>query len=276
MAVRRQPIRGAPGQHYLRSSKLAADIVRDAAVAEGDLVADVGAGTGVLTRPLVKAGARVLALELDTVLARDLRRRFDGELVTVLELDALDWRWPTEDFAVLANLPFSGSSAFLARLLRDPSASLRRMDVIVQWELAAKQAAVWPATLKSAYWRAWYELAITRRLSRAAFTPVPSVDAAVLRITRRDTALVAPEDHEPFWRFLHAAFHTRAPVARALRDQLSPRELRRLAALLGFSVAGFPRDLDSTQWAGLFRHARSRGEPRVVGNQKTVRRRRTN
>jgi 23S rRNA (adenine-N6)-dimethyltransferase len=276
VAVRRQPRRGAPGQHFLRSSRLAEEIVRDAGVAPGELVVDVGAGAGVLTRPLLRAEARVLALELDAELARDLRSRFDGELVTVLEVDALEWPLPSERFAVLANLPFAGSGAFLARLLHDPGAPLRRADVIVQWELAAKQANVWPATLKGAYWRAFYELTITRRLSRSAFAPVPSVDAAVLRVTRRDTPLVSPADHERFWRFLSRAFHTQAPLSRALRTQLSSHELRRLAPVLGFSVDALPRDLDSRQWAGLFGHARRRRGRGSVQARETDGRRRAN
>ena len=74
----RRPARAARGQHFLRSSRLAAELVREAGVAAGDVVVDVGAGTGLLTRELAAAGARVTALELDPALAADLRRRFAG------------------------------------------------------------------------------------------------------------------------------------------------------------------------------------------------------
>jgi 23S rRNA (adenine-N6)-dimethyltransferase len=249
-------VRAARGQHFLRSSRLAEDIVRTAGVERGDLVVDVGAGTGALTRALVASGARVIALELDPVLASELRSRFGRAAVSVLEADALDWRWPEEEFSVVANLPFAGSGAILARLLRDPCRGLDRAHVIVQWELGAKQAALWPATLKSTYWRAWFDLAVTRRLARTAFAPVPSVDAAVLRVTRRERELVPADEHEGFWRFLVAAFRGNAPIARALRAQVSGTELRRLAAVLGFSPDARPRDLDASQWAGLYAHVR--------------------
>jgi 23S rRNA (adenine-N6)-dimethyltransferase len=219
---------------------------------------DVGAGTGALTRAVVEAGARVIALELDPVLAGDLRRRFRRAAVTVVEADAVAWHWPDETFSVLANLPFAGSSAILGRLLRDPGSQLARADVIVQWELATKDAALWPATLRGTYWRAWYEIAITRRLSRAAFTPVPGVDAAVLRVTRRDEQLVPADEHERYWRLLASAFRSNASLTRSLRPELSPLELRRLAAVLGFSADARPRDLDADQWAGLYAHVRGR------------------
>jgi 23S rRNA (adenine-N6)-dimethyltransferase len=235
-------------------------LVRDAGISRGDLVVDVGAGTGRLTDALARTGARVIALELDLELAPALQRRFeDNPTVTVLEADALDWDWPEEAFTIVSNLPFAGSGAILARLLRDPRIPLRRADVIVQWEFAEKQATLSPATLKGTYWRAWFELAMTHRLSRSAFMPAPEVDAAVLRITRRRQPLVSPAEHDRYWRFLSGTFRSQTPVARALRSQLSPRELRRLADTHGFSAAAWPRDLDARQWAGIFAFSRARG-----------------
>ena len=107
MAVRQRPSRGAPGQHFLRSSKLAAELVRDAGIRPGELVVDIGAGAGALTAALVDARATVLALEVDPTLAAALRRRFAGRDVTVVEVDARGWSLPREPFAVVSNLPFS-------------------------------------------------------------------------------------------------------------------------------------------------------------------------
>lgn len=262
MAVRRRPARGAPGQHFLRSSRLAAELVRDANLPPGELVVDIGAGTGALTRALVDADARIIALEIDPALASQLRRRFERHDVTVLEVDARLWSWPREPFSVVSNLPFAGSGAILGGLLRDPRVGLRQADVIVQWDLAAKHSAVWPATLRGTYWHAWFELTIVARLSRSAFSPAPDADAAVLRIARRSRPLVAPDDHERYWRFVADAFRTQASVGTALRRQLSPRELRRLASVLGFDASSRARDLDSRQWARLFAFARTRSGPR--------------
>ena len=50
-------------QHFLRSTRLAADLVRDSGVVESDLVLDLGAGTGVLTAELARRAGRVLAVE---------------------------------------------------------------------------------------------------------------------------------------------------------------------------------------------------------------------
>jgi len=258
VAVRQRSARNAPGQHFLRSSRLAAEIVGDAGFEPGDLVVDIGAGTGVFTRALLDAGAEVVAIERDPGLARELRRRFRSRRVLVVEDDARRWSWPLEPFSVVSNLPFAGSGAILGSLLRDPRRGVRQADVIVQWELAEKQAAVWPATMRATYWRAWFDIAIVRRLARTAFSPPPTVDAAVLRFVRR-RPLVSPDEHARYRAVLADAFRAQAPLRHALRGLLTPRELRRLATLLGFDPRSRARDLDATQWAGLFGHMRRVG-----------------
>jgi len=226
-------------------------------------VVDVGAGSGVLTRALADAGAHVLALEVDPALAAQLRHRLAAHAsVTVLEVDARTWRWPDRPFSVVSNLPFTGSGAILARLLHDPRIGLERADLIVQWEFARKHAAVWPATLRGTYWQAWFELTIAGRLARSAFSPSPDVDAAVLRIRRRPRPRVSPEDHAAYWRFVSEAFRVQGPLDRALRSQLTPREVRRLSALLGYAPGAGPRDLDASQWAEVFAYARRRSSGR--------------
>jgi 23S rRNA (adenine-N6)-dimethyltransferase len=214
-------------------------------VARGDLVVDVGAGTGMLTRALLEAGARVVALERDPSLAAGLRARFGGD-VAVVEADALAWPVPTEPYAVVANLPFARSGAILGRHLRGP---LTRAVVIVEWAFALKQAAVWPTTLKSAYWRAFYELELVRRLDRSAFTPPPGVDAGVLRFERLAQPLVPAVESQRYWHFLSEAFHAGTEVARSV---LTPLQAKRLAPTLGFLQHARPRELDARQWAGIY------------------------
>ena len=206
---------------------------------------DIGAGTGMLTRALLDAGARVVAVERDAELAGGLRARF-GDSIFLVEADALEWTVPTEPFAIVANLPFTGSGAILSRLLRGP---VTHAVVIVEWAFAQKQAAVWPTTLKSAYWRAFYEVELARRLDRTAFAPPPSVDAAVLRFRRRADPLVPSADSQRYWQFLSDAFHAGTEVGRGV---LTPLQAKRLAPTLGFPRHARPRELDARQWAGVY------------------------
>jgi 23S rRNA (adenine-N6)-dimethyltransferase len=232
------------GRHLLRSSRLAQAIVRDAGVAPGDLVVDVGAGSGMLTRPLLAAGARVLALEPDRVHAARLRRACPR--ARVVAADARSAGWPGEPFRVVANLPFAHGTELLRSLLSDPRVPLHSADVIVQWELAEKRTRLWPSTAVGVLWAAWYDLAVVRRIPPAAFAPPPPVAAAVLRAMRRAEPLVDPRDAAAYGAFLQRAF----------RGGL-PREARAAARDLLGDRHATARDLDARTWAEVWTSVRS-------------------
>jgi len=216
-------------------------------------VVEIGGGTGVLTQALSGTGARAIVVERDQALTAQLCARF-GQVsaVEILQADAIEYDWPSEPFVVVANLPFARSGAILARLLHDPRLPLQRAHLVVQWEFAAKHAAVWPSTLRSTYWRSWHEVSIGRHLDRKTFAPPPSVDAAVLHLERRTKPQVPLELHEMYWRFLAGAFASSRPIRLALRPTLSGLQLKRLAPALGFAPNARARELDAQQWARLF------------------------
>lgn len=206
---------------------------------------DIGAGNGVITSALVAAGARVRAIELDDAALAQLRARFARESrVEVIAADATTVELPAERFAVVANLPFASGTAILRRLLGDPRVPLTQLDAIVEWGLAAKRTAIWPSTLLGCYWSAWYDLDVIRRVPRGAFAPPPSVDAAVLRATRRDTPLVPPGEARRYLAFLERGFAER----RGLRNVIPRRALR--AAV--FANDARARDLGPREWATLY------------------------
>ncbi len=174
----------------------------DAGVTAGELVMDIGAGSGMLTEPLLAAGARVLAVEPDRRFAARLRRACqDAEVV---EADVLHMAWPTEPFRVVANIPFNCSTELCRSLLAAPQ--LTGADLVVEWDFAVKRARLWPSTAQTVIWSAWFELTIARRIEARAFAPVPSVAAAVLRARRRERPLVRPADAARYEAFVRRGF----------------------------------------------------------------------
>ena len=193
--TQRDERRRSLGQNFLRPD-LADRLIAEAAFAPGELVVEVGAGRGALTHALARRDVDLVALEKDprwaASLRRDLARHDRRHDVRVLCCDVLDFRVPRRPFRVIGSLPFGTTTAILRHLLDDPGSPLVRADLIVQWEVARKRATMPPSTLLSAGWAPWWCFEVGRRIPATAFRPVPSVDAAVLRVTRRAPAILPP------------------------------------------------------------------------------------
>jgi 23S rRNA (adenine-N6)-dimethyltransferase len=230
-------------QHFLRSRRLAAELVRSAGLTGDDLVLEIGAGSGRLTAELARVARRVVAVELDARLANELRASL-ARNVTVVHVNALHFRLPDEPFRVVANLPFGQTTAFLHHLLDDPRVPLERADLVVEWGCALKRAAVWPSTLLGATWGAWWMFRIDRRLPAQCFEPAPSVDAGLLVVVPRRPPLVPVSDRGAYSEFVRRGFKA------GLRAVAQARQMRRVARRAA------PRDLDVHQWAALFRATR--------------------
>ncbi len=123
------------GWHRLHAD-WAERLVAGSGVGAGDLVLDLGAGTGALTEPLRRTGARVLAIELHPGRAAQLRERYAGHprhgpgSVAVVERDLYDLRWPTQPFHVVANPPWA-SVLQLLRLLTGPHSALQTARLVL-------------------------------------------------------------------------------------------------------------------------------------------------
>jgi 23S rRNA (adenine-N6)-dimethyltransferase len=169
------------GWHRL-DSRWAERLVENAGIRSGDLVLDIGSGTGALTRPLLQRGARVIAFELHPTRAQDLRRKFAKDNVIVVQANGADVRLPRRPFRVVANPPFAISVALLRRLTA-PGSRLIRADLIVPWHVAERW--VWGAPPGAGRWRKEFECSIGRPIPRSAFSPPPPSGVSILVIQRR-------------------------------------------------------------------------------------------
>ena len=205
------------GQNFLADTNLLEAIVRESGVGPGDVVLEIGAGEGVLTRRLAATAGHLHAVELD--------RRLEGALEAVgsepnveihwgdalrLDLAALDPA-PT---ALVSNLPYAVATPLILRTVTELP-SLREWTVMVQREIADRLRAG-PGSRTYGSPSVLVQLAADVRLARtvdpAVFRPRPRVSSAVLRMSRR-----GPGAGEPTRQLVRQAFaHRRKSLARSL------------------------------------------------------------
>lgn len=241
-------------QNFLRSPAIAAELVAEAEILRSELVVEIGAGSGILTRALAASAGSVMAIEVDAALASRLRERFGSDpRVRIVEGDVRSTSLPHDPFRVVASLPFGQMTQILRHLLDDLRTPLTRADVIVQWEAAWKRILVPPRIVLTICWAPWWRFSITHRIPARSFRPVPAVDAAVLAIERRAQPLLPPSQRPRFEALVRAGFHrTQLPLSRALARHASAATVNRALGTVGAYRGATAADLSARQWVDLF------------------------
>jgi 16S rRNA (adenine1518-N6/adenine1519-N6)-dimethyltransferase len=217
------------GQNFVHDANTVRRIVTAAGVGSEDIVLEVGPGLGSLTLGLLGAAHRVLAVEVDPVLAGALPATVAGRApgqaaaLRVLTADALrvgrdeivEAAGGAPPTALVANLPYNVGVPVLLHLLAELP-SLRRGLVMVQAEVADRLAAEpgTPSYGVPSVKAAWF--ADVRRagaVPRTVFWPVPNVDSGLVAFTRR--AAPSRVHRAEVFALVDAAFAQRRKTLRA-------------------------------------------------------------
>ncbi|HOP18840.1 MAG TPA: 16S rRNA (adenine(1518)-N(6)/adenine(1519)-N(6))-dimethyltransferase RsmA [Parvularculaceae bacterium] len=227
------------GQHFLLDLNLTRKIARAASVSADDRVLEIGPGPGGLTRALLEAGSKVVAIERDArciAALEEVSNAYPGKL-NVIEADALE----IDERALLgpgivkicANLPYNISTELLIKWLRanhEHAAPLWSvMALMFQKEVADRILA---APGSKTYGRLSVISQAASRPRRAfdlparAFTPPPKVDSTVVVFEPANTTLPNIAALE---RVTQAAFSQRRKMLRSsLKSLFGPETEARL------------------------------------------------
>ncbi len=251
------------GQNFLIDHNLIRKLVDASGVKAGDLVLEVGPGTGTLTEELLSRGCEVIACELDTGLAAMNRERLGGHpeygsRFTLIEGDCLESKrllsaevraaLRGRSFSLVANLPYGAATPLMLTLLIDHP-ECRSMHVTIQREVAERLLA---RAGDDAYGQisvvsdAAARVAKIATLPRECFWPRPDVTSAMVSLVRRDEPL-AP-DLGSLATFAQRAFNQR-------RKQLGSILGREILWPQGISPTMRAEELDTERFVSLWRVA---------------------
>lgn len=172
------------GQHILVDRRYLYKIVRYADL-RYDRVLEVGCGSGLLTRLLLKNAKVVYGIEIDGRFVNLLRRKFSSEIESgrfvLIKGDALKVEFPKFDKFV-ANIPYQISSPLTFKLLKHDF----KLAVVTYQKEFAERLTAKPGSKKygrlSVIAKAYCKAEILDTIPPNAFKPKPKVESAIVRI----------------------------------------------------------------------------------------------
>ncbi|MFA6576039.1 MAG: 16S rRNA (adenine(1518)-N(6)/adenine(1519)-N(6))-dimethyltransferase RsmA [Nocardioides sp.] len=232
------------GQNFVIDPNTVRRIVRESGIGPDDVVLEVGPGLGSLTLALLGVARRVVAVEVDGLLAGLLPEtvatyapqqadRFEVVLADAMRVQELPGPSPT---ALVANLPYNVSVPVLLHLLM-LLPSLERGLVMVQAEVADRLAAspgskVYGVPSVKAAWYA--DVRRAGAVGRNVFWPAPNVDSGLVSWTRREPPATTATREQVFAVVDLAFAHRRKVLRGALRELAGSAE----AAAAALAEAG--------------------------------------
>ena len=218
------------GQHFLHDDGVIECLIAAIAPSPKQRLVEIGPGLGALTLPLLKAAEQLDVIELDRDLIPGLKKACQtiGQL-RVHQNDALDFDFaalcnPPQRLRIVGNLPYNISTPLLFRLLTFAE-HIDDMHVMLQKEVVTRLAAQ-PG--ESAYGRLSVMMHYHCKVeplfdvSAAAFSPIPKVESAVVRLQPHQHPPVAVENPSYFATLVAQAFSQRRKTLRnSLKNMLS-------------------------------------------------------
>jgi 16S rRNA (adenine1518-N6/adenine1519-N6)-dimethyltransferase len=219
------------GQNFVIDPNTVRRIVTQAHVSEKDVVVEIGPGLGSLTLALLPNVAKVLAVEIDSVLATALPSTVAlhapglKDKLNVINADAMRiTELPVNPTHLVANLPYNVSVPVVLHFL-ETFPSLQEILVMVQAEVADRMAAGPGSKIYGvpSVKMAWYgDVTKAGSVGRNVFWPAPNVDSGLVRLVRKVRDF-DPQLRELTFTIVDAAFGQRRKTLRtALGSVLGP------------------------------------------------------
>ena len=211
------------GQNFLIDKNVSRRIVESVSPQKGDLIIEIGPGTGALTRLLTESAGHVIAFEIDTRLVEEVRLSVSASNLEIIEADALDVDWrkfliehQRESIErlrarVVANLPYYISTPILQKLIECHDL-IFDMTLMLQSEVVERIAAA-PGGREYGYLSVLVQYYSAARklfdVPGSAFRPAPKVQSSVVRLVMRERPPVEVSNEEDFFALVRAAFAQR-------------------------------------------------------------------
>lgn len=245
-------------QNFIKNKKLVSDLISRSSISKNDIIFDIGAGHGIITKELLDIGCKVKAFEIDNNLYKRLVEKYKSESSLELILgNFLKFNLPSYPYKVFSNIPFNITSSVIKKLTNSINPPLDTY-LIVQKEVAIRFIGK-PFDSKnsqiSILLKPWFESTVLHKFSRSDFFPKPNIDVVLMRIEKKYKPLVNIENKQLYYDFIAYTYNQRkSNISKGLSKVIRNEDLINLSKQLKFSLNSKPSDMSLTSWLGIFDH----------------------
>ncbi|EKU92901.1 rRNA adenine N-6-methyltransferase [Alloiococcus otitis] len=240
------------GQHMLHNKKMIKDIVNLAHISKSDLVLELGAGKGALTKVLSNQAGRVLAVENDKKYISELQQ-LELQNTKIIQQDILKISLPRKPYIVVSNIPFAITTPIMKMLLFKPSSPLQSGLIIIEKGAAKRFKSNFVKDSYVVAWKMWFDIQYVKTIAKNNFSPKPRVDAALIKITRKTKPIVAYKDYLIFWGLAdYLMKKPKLPIDLALEGIFTKAQIRHLKKGLQLKKELTVGNLSEKQWGFIF------------------------
>ena len=196
------------GQHWLYDKSSLEAMCNAADVKPDDVILEIGPGLGTLTQLLVKKANRVITVEFDENLARELPSRVKAENLEVISQDilSLDFTTLPPEYKIVANIPYYLTSNLIRVISETPNVP-KKAVLLIQKEVAQRVTAEpGQMSILSVTAQFYWEVELGQEVPAHLFTPPPKVDSQILIMTQRSKPLFEDCNTREFFRLVKAGF----------------------------------------------------------------------
>ena len=201
------------GQNFIFDTNLLKAIVSDGNVKKNDLILEIGAGAGSLTKQLAQSCRKVISFEIDKSLIPTLNKI--SEEYKNIEFHFSDFmecnieNLFSGEAKVVANIPYYITTAIVFKLIEHMN-KFESILLLVQKEVAVRFASDCGGKeygITSVILQSLFDVSIPRIVKKECFTPIPKVDSALCKLVPHNKYKF--EDFDDFKKFVHLSFSMR-------------------------------------------------------------------
>jgi 16S rRNA (adenine1518-N6/adenine1519-N6)-dimethyltransferase len=222
------------GQNFLNNQNILNNIVSSVSVKPGDIIVEIGPGTGNLTINLKKLNTNILAFEIDERTKKYLDKLEDDKLKVIykdfMTINLSDYIKDSDNVHIIANIPYYITTPIIEKIIKE-NLNVIDMTLMVQEEVANRLSSN-PGNKDYGYFTVYlnYYYKVTKlfNVGKENFYPIPKVDSAVIQLVKKDNGISA-KNEAIFFKLIKDAFQFKR---KNLRNNLRNYDSRALEEIL--------------------------------------------